>query len=158
MNCGYRLTQIAILVPAALIALLAAAWPARSQPCSSDSQCPDFGRTRTYCSGNTLVTRQSICAGSCRTVEVSRVPCPGPCVADRCVGGPLTNAPGQPPLGGGRPAGICARLCQCDGKKLTYGLGFARREADCRRRSVDCAYGCSCDPEARCLRKGETSE
>ena len=128
---------------------------ARAQPCSADVQCFDGGRVRTTCSGNTLVTKQSICAGSCRTVELSRVPCPGPCVGDRCVGGSLRSGPAQPPLGGSRPAGVCASICSCKGKTLTYGLGFASRAKDCQRRSVDCVYGCSCDPEPRCLRKEE---
>src|SRR5262245_40729921 len=66
-----------------LLLLTGAMMPALAQSCTSDSQCRDFGQTRTYCSGNSLVTVQSRCIGSCRPVELSRVPCPGPCVADR---------------------------------------------------------------------------
>ena len=130
--------------------------PAQAQPCTSDSQCHDFGRTRTSCSGNTLVTRRSQCIGSCRTVEVSRQACPGPCVGDRCIGGPLVRQPGGPPLGGGglvSPA--CGQICSCNGKQLTYGVGYAKSADECRRRSVDCVYGCTCDPEPRCLKRGE---
>lgn len=130
--------------------------PAMAQPCTADSQCRDFGRPRTYCSGNTLVTKQSRCIGHCRSVEISRVPCPGPCVADRCVGGPLGSAPPGGSRGGGLVGGACAGICICDGKKLTYGVGFAREASQCRRRTVDCVYGCTCDPEPRCLKRGES--
>lgn len=139
----------------AVMVLFAQAPPAAAQSCSSDSQCFDFGRPRTYCSGNTLVTKQSICSGTCRSVEISRVPCPGPCVADRCVGGANRSGPIDPPSGSRRPVGVCAKLCICKGKRLTYGLGYAKRQEDCQRRSVDCVYGCSCDEEPRCLKKGE---
>ena len=130
--------------------------PARAQTCTSDSQCRDFGQARTYCSGNTLVTRRSQCIGSCREVEVSRQPCPGPCVADRCVGGPLGRGPGGASTGGGLVGPVCAKICSCNGKKLTYGVGHAKSAAQCRRRVVDCVYGCTCDPEPRCLKKGES--
>jgi hypothetical protein len=128
---------------------------ALAQTCASDAQCRDSGRPRTVCVGNTLVTKQSICSGSCRTVELSRVPCPGPCVADRCVGGSLRSGPLAPPAGGRLPAGVCGQICACKGRSLTYGVGFATRAADCARRSVDCVYGCSCDPEPRCLKRAE---
>ncbi|MFV0298182.1 MAG: hypothetical protein ACK5JT_18920 [Hyphomicrobiaceae bacterium] len=142
-----------LLVPALM--LLAATTSAHARRCSADTECYDYGRAQSICNGNTLVIKKAICAGSCRVVEVSRMPCPGPCVGGRCVGGPTRSGPLPPPLGGGRPVGVCARLCKCDGKRLTYGLGFADREKDCRRRHVDCVYGCSCDPEPRCLKKNE---
>lgn len=133
------------LVPASSVA----------QPCTSDSQCYDYGRSRTYCAGNTLVTKQSRCIGRCQSVEISRMACPGPCVADRCVGGPLGSAPSIGSRGGGLVAGACAEICTCKGKTLTYGVGFARKASQCRRRTVDCVYGCTCDPEPRCLKRGE---
>jgi hypothetical protein len=129
--------------------------PASAQPCTSDSQCFDYGRTRTYCAGNTLVTKQSRCVGRCQSVEISRMACPGPCVADRCIGGPLGSSPSVGPRGGGLVAGACAKICTCKNKKLTYGVGFARKASQCRRRTVDCVYGCTCDPEPRCLKRGE---
>lgn len=129
-----------------------------AQSCTADSQCRDFGRPRTYCAGNTLVTKQSVCSGTCRSVEVSRVPCPGPCAGDRCVGGSLLTPRVNPPLGGGTlVGGACARICTCKDKQLTYGVGVAKSAEQCRRRIVDCKYGCSCDPEPRCLRSGEVS-
>lgn len=127
-----------------------------AQRCSADVQCRDSGRPRTWCSGNTLVTRQSMCRGSCVEVEVSRVPCPGPCAGDRCVGGPLSSSPAVPPSGrSSYPAGVCAKVCSCNGKRLTYGLGYARKAEQCQRRSVDCKFGCTCDPEPRCLKQDE---
>lgn len=128
---------------------------ALAQRCSADTQCYDFGRDRTYCAGNTLVTRRSQCFGYCRGVEVSRVPCPGPCVGGRCIGGPLQSAPINPPSGGGLVAGPCKRVCTCDGKRLTYGVGYAKTAERCERRSVNCVYGCTCEPEPRCLKRGE---
>lgn len=144
-----------------LLGALILAWallmpaPATAQPCSSDSQCRDFGRTRTYCAGNTLVTQQSRCIGSCTSVEISRIPCPGPCAGDRCVGGSLRSSPSEPSYGGGLVGGACAQICTCRGKQLTYGVGVARTAAQCRRRNVDCKYGCTCDPEPRCLKRDE---
>jgi hypothetical protein len=76
-------------------------------------------------------------------------------VADRCVGGSLGSSPANPPGGGGFVAGACAKLCSCNDKKLTYGVGYARKAAQCQRRTVDCVYGCTCDPEPRCLKNGE---
>jgi len=146
-----RLTAIAFM---GLICFFAAA-PVAAQPCTSDSQCYDFGRTRTYCAGNTLVTKQSRCIGRCQSVEISRFACPGPCVADRCVGGPLGSAPSAGPRGGGLVGGACAEICTCKGRKLTYGVGHARKASQCRRRTVDCVYGCTCDPEPRCLKRDE---
>lgn len=143
------------LVAMALALVLVAPRPAAAQPCTADSQCRDFGRTRAACSGNTLVVKQSRCIGTCRTVEISRQPCPGPCVADRCVGGPLGSSPASPPTGGGLVAGACVKICSCKGKQLTYGVGYARDPDQCRRRTVDCVYGCTCDPEPRCLKRGE---
>lgn len=145
----------------AVAVLLSALWiisalPALAQPCTSDSQCYDYGQTRTYCSGNTLVMKQSRCIGRCQSVEVSRMACPGPCVADRCVGGALGSSPPGAPGGGGMVAGVCGKICTCKGKKLTYGVGFARTASQCRRRTVDCVYGCTCDPEPRCLKRGES--
>ncbi len=129
--------------------------PASAQTCTSDTQCRDYGQTRGYCSGNTLVIRRSQCIGSCREVEVSRQVCPGPCVGDRCVGGPLVREPGSVPYGGGLVGPVCAQICTCKGKKLTYGVGHAKTTEQCSRRNVDCVYGCTCDPEPRCLKKGE---
>ncbi len=146
----------AVLALSLMVGAGSLAGPATAQSCASDSQCFDSGRPRTTCVGSTLVTRQSICSGTCRTVEVSRVACPGPCVGDRCIGGSLRSGPIPPPSGGGRvPAGACAQVCTCRGNVLTYGLGFARAAADCERRRVDCVYGCSCDPEPRCLKRIE---
>lgn len=140
-----------------LLLLTGAMMPVLAQSCTSDSQCRDFGQTRTHCSGNSLVTTQSRCIGSCRSVEVSRIPCPGPCVGDRCIGGPLTREPGNPPIGGGGvAAGVCGTICTCEGKRLTYALGFAKSADQCRRRTINCVYGCTCDPEPRCLRRGES--
>jgi hypothetical protein len=156
VTCANRWLRRLILAVLAIAAIAAASLPAAAQPCSSDAQCRDFGRTRTTCSGNTLITKQSICAGTCRTVEISRIPCPGACVADRCVGGSLRSEPARPPLGGGGlVAGVCGSICTCKGKTLTYGVGFARRADQCQRRTVDCVYGCSCDPEPRCLKRSE---
>lgn len=156
LSCRVRswsglMTAVAILGLLWLLAVPAA----MAQPCTSDSQCFDYGRTRTYCAGNTLVTKQSRCIGRCQSVEISRIPCPGPCVADRCVGGPLGSAPSGGSRGGGLVGGACAQICTCKGKKLTYGVGFARKASQCRRRTVDCVYGCTCDPEPRCLKRGE---
>jgi hypothetical protein len=153
-QCRASLAMLANV--AALVLLAFSASPAAAQPCSSDAQCRDNGRPRTVCSGNTLVTKQTICAGTCRTVEISRIPCPGPCSGDRCVGGPLLS-PRPSPSGGRSPlrAGPCDSICTCKGKTLTYAIGFARRAADCQRRRVDCKYGCSCEPEPRCLKRGE---
>jgi hypothetical protein len=157
-----RLPSLAALVTVAWLAatlLAAAGHHAHAQTCSSDAQCRDNGRPRTVCAGNTLVTKQTICAGTCRTMEVSRVPCPGPCVADRCVGGSLRSSPAVPSAGGGGlPSGVCGQLCSCSGKRLTYGIGYAQRTADCQRRTVDCVYGCSCDGEPRCLKKTEVRQ
>jgi hypothetical protein len=128
-----------------------------AQQCSGDVQCRDFGRSRTYCSGNTLVTTKSRCMGSCQEVEVSRRACPGPCVGDRCVGGPIGSSPADPPSSRGSVVGgACAEICTCKGKTLTYGVGFARSAKECRKRTVDCVYGCTCDPEPRCLKRGES--
>lgn len=128
-----------------------------AQQCSGDVQCRDFGRARTYCSGNTLVTTKSRCMGSCQEVEVSRQACPGPCVGDRCVGGPIGSSPADPPSSRSSVVGgACAEICTCKGKTLTYGVGFARSAQQCRKRTVDCVYGCTCDPEPRCLRRGES--
>lgn len=138
------------------LAAAAGAGAALAQPCSADSQCFDYGRARTYCSGNTLVTTQSRCIGQCQTVEISRTPCPGPCVADRCIGGPLGSAPSVGSSSSGIVAGACAKICTCKGKKLTYGVGYARKASQCRTRTVDCVYGCTCDPEPRCLKRGES--
>jgi hypothetical protein len=147
-------------LPAALAVVVSALWmlaatPAAAQPCTSDSQCRDFGQTRTYCSGNTLVTKQSRCIGQCRSIEISRMACPGPCVADRCIGGPLGSSPSVGVPGGGLRGGVCAEICVCKNKKLTYAFGHARKASQCRRRTVDCVYGCTCDPEPRCLKRGE---
>lgn len=135
--------------------MLAFALPAVAQPCTSDSQCRDFGQIRTTCSGNTLVTMQSRCIGRCQSVEISRSACPGPCVADRCVGGAIGASPPGSPGGGGLVGGACAEICVCKGKTLTYGVGFARTASQCRRRTVDCVYGCTCDGPPRCLKRGE---
>lgn len=129
-----------------------------AQRCSADSQCADFGRDRATCSGNTLVVKRSICSGTCRSVEVSRTPCPGPCSGDRCIGGPLLTPQVGPPLGGSLVGGACARVCSCRGKQLTYGVGVAHTADQCRKRTVDCVYGCSCSPEPRCLKRSEGGE
>lgn len=153
-----RLRVWPVLGAFVIIATLAVASPAAAQSCASDAQCYDQGRPRTTCSGNTLVTKQSICSGSCRTVEVSRVPCPGPCAGDRCVGGPLLTSPPSRGAGGGNlPVGVCGSVCSCKSGRLTYGIGFARNARDCQRRTVDCRYGCSCDGEPRCLKRGEAT-
>ncbi len=128
---------------------------ALAQSCSADSQCRDFGRDRSTCSGNTLVVKRSICSGTCRSVEVSRTPCPGPCSGDRCIGGPLLDPRASPPSSGGLVGGACTRVCTCRGKQLTYGVGVARTADQCRRRTVDCVYGCTCQPEPRCLKRNE---
>jgi hypothetical protein len=138
------------------ISITAVVQPGIAQPCTSDSQCRDFGQTRTTCSGNSLVVKQSRCIGRCQSVEISRTPCPGPCIADRCVGGSLGSSPASPPRGGGLVAGVCATLCTCKGKTLTYGVGYAAKASQCGRRTVDCVYGCTCDPEPRCLKRGES--
>lgn len=136
-----------------LLLMAVAVLPAEAQPCTADSQCYNFGQERTYCQGNTLVTRKGVCSGTCRGVEVSRVQCPGPCVGDRCVGGSLTGPRLEPPLGAPGISPVCARICSCNGKKLTYATGYAVRASDCRERTVDCKYGCTCDPEPRCLKR-----
>ena len=146
MLLALLMVHLALLLPA----------PAHAQPCTSDSQCRDFGQTRTVCSGNSLVVKQSRCIGRCQSVEISRTPCPGPCVADRCVGGSIGSSPIGPPRGGGLVAGVCATICTCKGKKLTYGVGYAAKAESCGRRTVDCVYGCTCDPEPRCLKRGES--
>lgn len=153
-NCPIprRLLAIAAMLLAWLVIL---PLQAMAQPCTADSQCRDFGRPRTYCAGNTLVTKQSMCSGTCRSVEISRTPCPGPCSGDRCVGGALLTPRPGPPLGGSVVGGACARICTCRGKQLTYGVGVARSADQCRRRVVDCKFGCSCDPEPRCLKRDE---
>ena len=152
---GFAKRGLLGLIVLALV-LLMAGRSATAQPCTSDSQCRDFGQTRTYCSGNTLVVKQSRCIGRCQSVEISRTPCPGPCVADRCIGGSLGSSPANPPRGGGFVAGVCATLCTCKGNTLTYGVGYAAKASQCGRRTVDCVYGCTCDPEPRCLKRGES--
>ena len=156
---GAKSVSVFRLLSAAMLLLVAVLLPlvprAAAQPCTADSQCRDYGQSRTYCSGNTLVTRRNMCVGSCRETEVSRRACPGPCVADRCVGGSLGSQPPGPPLGGSLVGGACGRICTCRGRQLTYGVGVARSADQCRRRSVDCVYGCTCDPEPRCLKRGE---
>ncbi|MEZ5817860.1 MAG: hypothetical protein R3D44_12335 [Hyphomicrobiaceae bacterium] len=153
-RCGAR--ALPSVLAACLVLWVMGLAAARAQPCTADSQCRDFGQTRTYCSGNTLVVKQSRCIGRCQSVEVSRIPCPGPCVADRCVGGSLGSSPAGPPRGGGFVAGVCATICTCKDKKLTYGVGYAAKAEQCGRRTVDCVYGCTCDPEPRCLKRGES--
>lgn len=149
---GPALRSLLVLV-LALVAIMPGT--AHAQRCSADTQCYDFGRDRTYCAGNMLVTRRSQCFGFCRSVEVSRVPCPGPCVGGRCIGGPLQSAPIGPPSAGGLVAGACRKVCTCNGKQLTYGVGSAETADRCGRRTVDCVYGCTCEPEPRCLKRGE---
>ncbi len=138
------------------LALLPSA--AVAQRCSADSQCAESGRPRSYCAGNTLVVKQAVCSGTCRSVEVSRTPCPGPCSGDRCIGGSLLTPQPGPPLGGSLVGGACTRVCACRGKQLTYGVGVARTADQCRKRTVDCVYGCSCSPEPRCLKRNEASD
>ena len=153
------LSRLTLLVAWALVLGLAMTpTTAVAQRCSADSQCIDSGRDRATCSGNSLVVKRSICSGTCRTVEVSRTPCPGPCSGDRCIGGPLLTPQAGPPLGGSLVGGACARVCTCRGKQLTYGVGVARSADLCRRRTVDCVYGCTCQPEPRCLKRNEASD
>ncbi len=154
---GYRLAVQASLVALCAWFVVFASLGAAAQQCSADVQCRDFGRARTYCSGNTLVTTKSRCMGSCQEVEVSRRACPGPCVGDRCVGGPIGSSPADPPNSRRSVVGgACAEICTCKGKTLTYGVGFARTAKQCRKRTVECVYGCTCDPEPRCLKRGES--
>lgn len=157
---GFSMSGAARRLPAIMLLLLAmmALWaaPVFAQRCSADVQCRDSGRARTWCSGNSLVTRQTLCRGSCVDVEVARVPCPGPCAGDRCVGGSLSSSPAAPPSGrSSYPVGVCAKVCSCTGKRLTYALGYAKKAEQCQRRTVDCKFGCSCDPEPRCLKRDE---
>ncbi len=137
-----------------LVVLLGLFSPASvlAQSCTADSQCRDYGRTRTTCVGNTLVAKRSVCIGSCREVEEFRLPCPGPCVGDRCIGGPVGSQTAEPPLGGSVISPACAEICECRGKVLSYGVGRAAKARDCGSRTVNCKYGCSCDGRPRCLK------
>lgn len=130
------------------LALTFVASPALAQPCTADTQCRDGGRSMTYCSGNAVVTARSICAGSCRTVEESRVPCDGQCLAGRCTGQP-SRAPVDPVLPK-RPWPRCAQTCSCKNKILIIGIGVWTPERGCDQIVRRCARGCTCEPEPRC--------
>lgn len=119
--------------------------PAAAQTCTADVQCPNGGLSRSHCAGNVLVTTRSICSGSCRDVEVSRIPCPGPCVGDRCIGGPLGSA--REP---GRENDRCIPRCVCRNKVLTLRKPPADPRAPCEREVIQCENGCSCYPEVKC--------
>lgn len=116
-----------------------------AQSCTADFQCPNGGLSRSYCAGNVLVTTRSVCAGTCRTVEESRIPCPGPCAGDRCIGGPLGSA--REP---GRENDRCVPRCVCRNKVLTLRKPPADPRAPCERTVIQCENGCSCYPEVKC--------
>lgn len=139
----------AVLAAALLgLSFVVAVFPARAQSCTADVQCRDGGRSMTYCSGNAVVTARSVCAGSCRTVEESRIPCDGQCMAGRCSGQPA-KAPVEPVLPK-QPWPRCAQTCSCKNKILIIGIGVWSPERGCDQIVRRCARGCTCEPEARC--------
>lgn len=127
-----------------MMAAIALPSPLAAQSCTADVQCRDGGISRTYCSGNAVVTARSICVGTCRTVEESRIPCDGQCLAGRCLG-----APSRAPVDGAagkQPWPRCAETCRCRNKTLVITTGLWTPEAGCEQKILRCSRGCSCDP------------
>lgn len=121
---------------------------AQAQSCTADIQCPDGGRSTTTCSGNAVVTQRSVCTGSCRKVEESRIPCSGQCLAGRCVGQPAAAPVG--PVLPQQPWPRCALACTCRNKILIISTGVWSPERGCDQIIRRCTRGCTCDPEPRC--------
>lgn len=124
---------------------------ALAQSCTADVQCSNGGVARAYCSGNAVVTARSVCAGSCRTVEDSRVPCAGQCLAGTCTGAPIRTPQTEPlaePLPPRWPR--CKSGCNCRNKILIITTGRWTAESGCEQQIRRCARGCSCDGPPRC--------
>jgi len=122
-----------------------ATWPAIAQTCTADSQCRDAGVSRTYCSGNTVVTARSVCIGTCRTVEERRETCAGVCLAGRCTGAPIETRPLPTPR-----VPRCLPSCTCRNKILIVTTGDWSPDRGCEQLIRRCARGCSCDPTPIC--------
>lgn len=125
-----------------------------AQSCTADVQCPNFGRSRAECIGDTLIVRRSVCSGSCREVEERRENCGGGS-AGRCVGGAYERITGRC----NSSLGICERRadrelcvpsCACRNNLLVVSTGACSPAIGCHRSVKRCPGGCSCDPEPTC--------
>lgn len=145
-----------LLVMCHLAPIIAALWimllgtlPAGAQSCSADVQCANGGRAEVTCSGNTVIVRRSVCAGTCRIIEERRQDCGNSVTGGRCN---FMTGSCDPPSGeaarGRIPPTLCASACSC--REGT--LRFTRRAADgtCEPVVRRCKNGCSCDPRPQC--------
>ncbi len=150
-----RLRRLAFVL-AALVATAAAGTDARAQRCTADFDCQRTGlRGEARCVGDTLVITQSRCVGgTCRSMD-TRQSC-ATRGAGRCIGNVFEATTGRCDALLGRcvqraDRDVCIPSCTCRKNVLSIATERCSPNIGCHRATVQCAAGCTCEPEPRCL-------